>query len=181
MNRLEKYSELLAAGSRKTLEDKLSDAHSKIHILAKDELRVVEVDHGLFEEKQGSRKCDFMVIGTRSANTHMIELKGRHIEEAFEQIADTLDTLLNDEELKSSVVSRNTLDAYIVSPGRMAVPKGIANKEKMLAKKLARGSKERPRDILELIHFVKVVNSQKAVSVNGRQIVISGRAPLELS
>lgn len=72
------------------------------------------------------------------------------------------------------------LDSYIVSPERQKIPNIHSNEEKELAKKLIRGSKRRPEDMFQLIHFVKVVASQKKLAESGRQMISSGRAPVEL-
>ena len=142
LNRLEAYSELVAAGKTRT--------------------------------------CDYIVLGVNTNKTHLIELKGANIEEAFLQIGKTIEFLLRDSEVSCLVEEKERMDAYIVSPGRQKIPDIHSQAEKDLAKKLVRGSKVKPRDMYELIRFVKVVPSQKKLSEKGRQILSSGKAPVEL-
>lgn len=180
MNKIDSYSELLSAGKTKTLVDNKSEANAKIYIKAKDDLRLVNVDHALIDDKEEGKKCDFMILGENSHKTHMIELKGANIDDAFLQITSTVNLLLQDNELKKFVISREVLDAYIASPKRQRVPNIPSFKEKETVRKLAAGNKRRPENIFDLLHFVKVVKNQKKVTRNGRQLIISGRAPLEL-
>ena len=121
-----------------------------------------------------------MVLGINSNKTHMIELKGTNIEEAFKQISNTIEYLFHDTHLNNCVILREVLDAYIASPERQKVPNIPSTREKELAKKLVRGNKHKPDNIFDLIHFVKVVKNQRRAAQSGRQIIISGRAPLEL-
>ena len=110
----------------------------------------------------------------------MIELKGANIDAAFKQISSTIDYFYDDLELNKYVKLRETLDAYIASPERQRVPDIHSKDEKELVKKLAVRSKCKPADIFKLVHFVKVVKKQKRAVINGRQVIISGQAPLEL-
>ncbi len=180
MKKIDDCSELLCAGENKTLVDTTSEANAKIYIKARDDIKIVNVDHGLIKADKKTKKCDFMVLGVNSYKTHMIELKGTHIDDAFKQILYTIEYLFHDSKLNCYVVSREHFDAYIASPERQKIPNVPSLKEKELAKKLARGNKYKPSNIFDLIHFVKVVKNQRKVAKNGRQIIISGRAPLEL-
>lgn len=178
MNNMDQYSELLPAGMTKTLADNRSEVNAKIYLKAKDNLRLVNVDHALIGDKE--KKCDFMAVGENSDKTHMIELKGADIEAAFRQITSTINVFLHDDELKKYVIAREVLDAYIASPERQRVPNIPSLKEREAVRKLAAGNKRKPENIFDLLHFVKVVKNQKKVIGNGRQLIISGRAPLEL-
>lgn len=180
MKKVEECCEYLRAGENKTLIDEKSEAKAKMYIKARDDLKIVNVDHELIEENQGVKKCDFLALGMHTNNTHFIELKGVNIEEAFKQIKSTIDYLAGNAELKNWVVGREILDSYIVSPERQKIPNIHSNEEKELAKKLIRGRKRRPEDMFQLIHFVKVVASQKRLAESGRQMISSGRAPVEL-
>lgn len=180
MKGMNECSEVVLAGETKTLIDKVSEAKAKMYIKAEDNLRVVDIDHGLMEEEKTKKKCDYMVLGINSGKTHMVELKGSNIDEAFEQISGTIDYLYAHQESKDYVVSRKILDAYVVSPRRQKIPNISSPEEKELVKKLARGNIKKPKNMFDLLHFVKVVKGQKKVMKSGRQYIISGRAPLEL-
>ncbi len=180
MKKIDNFSEVLCAGKSKTLVDPKSEVNAKIYIKAKDDLKLVNVDHALIDQSIDTKKCDFMVLGINSNKTHMIELKGINIEEAFKQISNTIEYLFHDPQLNYCVILREVLDAYIASPERQKVPNIPSTREKELAKKLVRGNKHKPDNIFDLIHFVKVVKNQRRAAQSGRQIIISGRAPLEL-
>ena len=180
MSKIDSYSELLSAGNTKTLTDDKSEAKAKIYIKAKDDLRLINVDHGLINDKENVKKCDYMILGENSNKTHMVELKGANIDAAFQQITSTLDYFSGEDEVRELVTSREILDAYIASPKRQKVPNVPSLQEKKLVRKLAARNKRRPKDIFDLLHFVKVVKNQKKAIRNGRQIIISGYAPLEL-
>lgn len=177
---VQKYSVKMKRNERRTLCDKRSDAHSLLYIKALDDLMLVEVDHALIpDQKQKQRKSDFLIWTFKSGETHIIELKGKNIEEAFDQIIQTIKVLEEDDKTKELVAGRNVLDAYISSPNQQKVPATPSTKERALARMLAARCKIKPQNMYQLIHFVKVVQKQKKLAVNGRQILISNDAPLE--
>lgn len=179
MGKIEKHSELLLQGEKRTLLDEKSEVNAKIYIKAKDNIRIVYVDRGLINQEKKTKKCDFMVLGMNTNKTHMIELKGANVNAAFEQISRTIDCMFEDSELKDCVILREILDAYIVSPERQKIPNIPSFEERELVKKLARGTKNKPKNIFALLHFVKVLKNQRRVVESGRQIIISGQAPIE--
>lgn len=125
------------------------------------------------------KKSDFLVWTLKSGKTHIIELKGKNIEAAFEQIIQTIKVLGEDDDKEELVVGRNVLDAYISSPNQQKVPAIPSQTEKDLARMLVVRCKAKPQNMFQLIHFVKVVQKQKKLAVNGRQILTSNNAPLE--
>lgn len=68
--------------------------------------------------------------------------------------------------------------AFIVSPGRQKIPKGIETKERALWQYLIQNGNNK-RKILELIHYVKVTKSDR-YSNNNEQIICSPKAPVQL-
>lgn len=179
-DKVQKYSVKMKKNERQTLRDKRSEAHSVLYIRALDDIMLVEVDHALVpDQKQGQRKSDFLVWTVKSGKTHIIELKGKNVEAAFDQIIQTIKVLGGDDETKELVVGRNVLDAYISSPNQQKVPAIHSQAEKDLARMLVTRCKTKPQDMFQLIHFVKVVQKQKKLVVNGRQILTSNDAPLE--
>lgn len=179
-DKVQKYSIEMKKDERYTLRDKRSEAHSVLYIKALDDIILIEVDHALVpDQKQQQKKSDFLVWTLKSGKTHIIELKGKNIEAAFEQIIQTINVLGEDDDTKELVTGRNVLDAYISSPNQQKVPAIYSRTEKDLARMLAAKCKIKPQDIFQLIHFVKVVQKQKKLVVSGRKILTSNDAPLE--
>ena len=79
--------------------------------------------------------------------------------------------------LKSVVDGNIENHAFIVSPGRQKIPKGIETKERALWQQLIQ-SGDNKRKILELIHYVKVTKSDR-YSNNG-QIICSPKSPVQI-
>ena len=92
----------------------------------------------------------------------------------------TIQALGKNDDTKEPVAGRNILDAYIASPNKQKIPEIHSGKEKELARLLSTKCRIKPKDMFQLIHFVKVVNKQKKIAINGRQIIISNEAPLEV-
>ena len=163
-----------------TLMDKRSEADSKLYIRAVDDIEVIEVDHGLIpDSRQGQKKSDFLIYAYNAGKTHVIELKGKNIDQAFGQLEGTIRALDEGSDTRMLVNGRKVLDAYIVSPGSQKVPDVPSTAEKRLAKLLFARSMEKHKDMFKLIHFVKVVSSQKCLSIKDRKILTSSRAPVE--
>ncbi len=179
-DKVKKYSTKLKKDERQTLRDKRSEAHSVLYIKAFDDIMVVEVDHALVPDQEPQqKKSDFLIWTLNSRKTHIIELKGKNIDDAFGQIIRTIDVLSEDDDTKELVMGRNILDAYISSPNQQKVPAVASGNEKLLARKLVARCKDKPENMYQLIHFVKVVQRQKKIALNGRQILTSNEAPLE--
>lgn len=175
------YVECVPKGKTRTLVDDTSEVRAKMFVKAADDLEIVDVDRGVISESQHTKKCDFLILGTQTRNTHLIELKGTNIDAAFEQIERTIDFLNANPQCEDWVKNREVTDSYIVSPERQKIPNVHSEAEKKLAKKLAKHNRNKVKDIFQLIYFVRNVNSQKRLSRNGRQVISSGSAPVELN
>lgn len=172
----EQYFTRLQAGEKATL----SDAQTTLVVQAESEMLVAAVDHGIIKGMgAGERKCDYLTFGTDKANTHLIELKGKVIDAAFDQLMRTVENL-GKSAYPETMRNRDRLDAYIVSPGSQSIPQGINKKERKLASLLARNSRLQVQNELELIQYVKVVPKQKSLVKKNRKIICSGTAPLRL-
>lgn len=179
-DKVQQNAQKVEKGNRCTLRDEKSEAHAIIYIKALDDILAVTVDHALISDEEQHKKSDFLLWTFNSGNTHIIELKGKNVDAAFEQIATTIQALGKDDGTKELVTGRNILDAYIASPNKQKIPEIHSGKEKELARLLSTKCRIKPKDMFQLIHFVKVVNKQKKIAMNGRQIIISNEAPLEL-
>lgn len=173
--------ELLKMGERRNLKDVKSGKNSFMPIEVNDEkVCVTEPDGKLIPNIQNQQKCDFLIYCQNKPQTCFIELKGENISvkdsyNPYSQIIDTINFLQKEEELKCLVNSSMEKHAFIVSPGRQKLPKGIETKERQLWQKLVRfgGSKSK---ISDLVHYVKVTKSDRFS--NNQQIICSSKSPV---
>lgn len=176
-DKLAKYYVCLKKGDKITIRDE----QTKLYIKAKETIWVITVDRGIISNlTQKIRKCDYLVYGEAEKNTHLIELKGSVIDEAYKQLNATIENIASNKEISYLIEGRNKLDAYIVSLNTQKIPKGINSHERELAKKLAQRCKHKPSDIMNLINYVKVVPRQTKLVKERQRILCSGQAPLEL-
>lgn len=173
---LKRYYSCLEKNSKITLKDE----QTKLYIKAKEEIWVITVDRGIIPNiKQAVRKCDYLIYGEIKGTTHLIELKGSVIDEAYKQLNETIKNIIANEDISYLLEGRDVVDAYIVSPNSQKIPKGINSHERELARHLASRCRVRQADITELIHYVKVVPKQARLVKKGRHIECSGQAPVE--
>lgn len=173
----EKFFHPLAAGEKITL----SDAQTKLYILVENEMYCVDVDRGIIQNiKQEIKKCDFLCYDEANKKCHLIELKGAIIKKAHKQILATLINIKAISKLSFLLEDLQYLDAYIVSPGRQEVPKGVDDVKRNITRELAKFCSARPKNIDDLLKFVKVVpKSNMLINKNGH-IICSCTAPLHL-
>lgn len=171
----EQYFEKLADGSRKTLKD----SNTKLFIRVRREMYLVTVDRGIVQDvRDGIQKCDYLLYDEINAKTHLIELKGEIIKKALEQLELSIENIRTVTDVCYLLEKLKILDAYIVSPERQQIPVGINSLERNLAGKLAKRCSERPKNILQLIKYVKVYPDGEK-SEKDRHIICSNRNPLE--
>lgn len=181
-----KYNELfvlLQSGEKKNLEDVKSDKNSFMPIKVNDDkVYLAEPDGKLIPNIQNQRKCDFLIYCQNKPQTCFIELKGENISvknsyNPYSQIIDTINYLQKEEELRCLVSSKIERHAFIVSPGRQKLPKGIETKERQLWQKLVQFRGEKSK-ISDLVHYVKVTKSDRFS--NKEQIICSPKSPVPL-
>lgn len=176
--------ESLPKGEKRALKDSRSDKNSYIPIEICDEgVYLTEPDGQLIPRIPSQQKCDFLIHCQKVSQTCFVELKGENISvksdyNPYDQIIDTVKFLRNEEELKGIVAGNIEKHAFIVSPGRQKIPKGIETKERALWQYLIQNGNNK-RKILELIHYVKVTKSDRYSNNNG-QIIYSPKAPVQL-
>lgn len=174
--RLKKYYEYIEKDNRITLKDD----QTKLYIKAKEAIWMITVDGGIItNDGQSIRKCDYMICGEVKRTTHLIELKGKVIDEAYKQLKETIKYLMTNHEVSYLIKNRDIVDAYIVSPNAQKIPKGLNSHERELAKSLAAKCKLKPLDIFSLINYVKVVPKQAKLVIEKQHIICSGQAPVE--
>ena len=170
---LGKYTDNFENGEKRTLKDSKSDKNSIMPIeVCDEEVYLTEPDGKLIPNIQDQQKCDFLIYCQKVLQTCFIELKGANISvkegyNPYDQIID----------LKVIVANNIEKHAFIVSPGRQKIPKGIETKERALWQQLIQ-SGDNKRKILELIHYVKVTKSDR-YSNNG-QIICSPKSPVQI-
>lgn len=175
--------ESLKKGEKRTLKDSKSDKNSYMPIeICDEEVYLTEPDGKLIPSIPNQHKCDFLIYCQKVLQTCFIELKGNNISvkdgyNPYDQIIDTIKFLRNEDELKEIVAGNIEKHAFIVSPGRQKIPKGIETKERALWQQLIQNGNNKGK-ILELIHYVKVTKSDR-YSNNG-QIICSPKSPVQL-
>lgn len=137
----------------------------------------------LMSKQKGEKKCDYLIYSS-DGTTHLFELKGTVIDKAFEQLKNTLPLLDAEQDLSELVKNRSRVDAYIVSPMQITYPQNISSQKRMLAQKLSKrcSNQERPKNILDLVKFVKVIPGKKSSKIIQKEdaIICPYGASLEL-
>lgn len=183
---LGKYTEkfeCLKKGEKRTLRDLKSDKNSIMPIeICDEEVYLTEPDGKLIPNIPNQQKCDFLIYCQKVLQTCFIELKGENISakdgyNPYDQIIGTIKFVRSDDELKEVVAGNIEKHAFIVSPGRQKIPKGIETKERALWQQLIQNGTQK-RKILELIHYVKVTKSDRYS--NTEQIICSPKSPVPL-
>ncbi|WP_302280260.1 hypothetical protein [Brachyspira pilosicoli] len=164
--------ELLKKDVRKTL----SDAQTKLYIKAENDISIIKVDNGIFNDNV--KKCDYLAYREKEVS-NFIELKGVKIDKAYIQIIETIKNISDNNKLKH-LIDTNKVKAYIVSKEKNKIPNGIENKSKQLAKILFAKSKIKPKNMFELINYVLVVSDNDKRQSNGNRIICSSKKPLIL-
>lgn len=175
--------ELLKLAETRSLKDTKSEKNSFMPISINDEnVYITEPDGKLIPNIQGQQKCDYLIYCQNLPQTSFIELKGENISikdgyNPYDQIGDTIQYLKREKELKSLVNTNVEKHAFIVSPGRQKLPKGVETKERQLWQKLMQP--QRISKISDLIHYVKVTKSDR-YSNNNNQIICSPKSPVSI-
>lgn len=175
--------ELLNLAETRTLKDFKSEKNSSMPININDQnIYMTEPDGKLIPNIQGQQKCDYLIYCQNLPQTCFIELKGENISikdeyNLYDQIGDTIKYLKQESELKSLVNTNVEKHAFIVSPDRQKLPKGVETKERQLWQKLMQPQKK--SKISDLVHYVKVTKSDR-YSNNNNQIICSPKSPVEL-
>ena len=164
--------ELLKKNVRKTL----SDAQTKLYIKAENDISIIKVDNGIFNDNV--KKCDYLAYREKEVS-NFIELKGVKIDKAYIQIIETIKNISDNNKLKH-LIDTNKVKAYIVSKEKNKIPNGIENKSKQIAKILFAKSKIKPKNMFELINYVLVVSDNDKRQSNGNRIICSSKKPLIL-
>ncbi|MEI0581074.1 hypothetical protein [Brachyspira pilosicoli] len=164
--------ELLEKDVRKTL----SDSQTKLYIKAENDIFIIKVDNGIFDDN--IKKCDYLAYREKEVS-HFIELKGVKIDKAYIQIIETIKNISDNNKLKH-LIDTKKVKAYIVSKEKNKIPQGIENKSRKLARLLFAKSKIKPQNMFELIKYVLVVSDKDKRQSNGNRIICSSKKPLIL-
>ena len=175
--------ELLKMGEKRNLKDEKSAKNSSFPVVINDEkIYLTEPDGKLIPNMENQQKCDFLIYCQNRPQTCFIELKGENISakdsyNPYNQIIDTINFLHKKEELKELVNTNVEKHAFIVSPGRQKIPKGIESKERQLWQKLVQTGVPKSK-ISALVHYVKVTKSNRYS--NNIQIICSPKSPVQI-
>lgn len=162
-------------GDRYTMED----SGTKLCIEAVHDLTVIKVDDGIVKDKS-IKKCDYLCSVVDEKCVHLFELKTGKIDDAYEQLAATPEAIQQQPSYQTLLHNLDRLDAYIVSPLRMQIPKNANEKKRRLCEKLVRYCKCRPSRMMDLLKLVQVVPSCKGVVDRDGQITCSNKFPLKM-
>lgn len=175
--------ELLKKGEKRNIRDTKSDKNSSVPVKVNDEnIYVTEPDGKLIPNIKNQQKCDLLIYCQNQPQACFIELKGENISakkeyNPYDQIIDTIKFLRNEEELKNLVSRDVEKHAFIVSPGRQNIPRGMKTKERQLWQNLAQLQKK-SRTTWDLVHYVKVTKSDRYS--NKEQIICSPESPIQI-
>lgn len=165
----------LVKGEKKTLQDD----KTKLYLQAENDLYIIKIDNGIIKNtKDGIKKCDYLSYSSDN-HSNFIELKGANIKNAYTQIEHTILNLKNTEYEK--YINNKYVQAFIVSPVRKKIPKGVDKYERNLSKILAKLSKEKNININSLIKYIIVKPNLPKLRVNDNTIYCSGTAPLTIN
>ncbi|HHV11947.1 MAG TPA: hypothetical protein GXX75_16860 [Clostridiales bacterium] len=172
----EPYFEVQEAGKRFTL----ADEKTKLYLQANgNAIWKVKVDKGIIADvTAGINKCDFIIYDEIKEETHLIELKGAIIDKALIQLEETLKNLEEEQELVFLIKGQKIVNAFIVSPGRQEIPRGINTKSRFLAQRLSKHSKIKAENLFDFIKYVKVVMKSNAKGDDGNHILCSPSVPI---
>jgi len=130
---------------------KIKENKTTLFYSVKNKCFLVKVDNGIIQDNS-IKKCDWLFYDENNLMTHLIELKGKIINDAFEQLESTVDKI-KESDYPMLLQNLKILDAYIVSPN-ITYPRDIESKKRKLAKKLYSRCGEKPVEMSELIHFI---------------------------
>ena len=171
-------------GEKRNLKDTKSDKNTFIPIEStEDDIYITEPDGKLIPDAYKQKRCDYIIYCKKKHQTLFIELKGENISSKkdynpYSQIIDTITFLQSEEELKGLVNAGIEKHAFIVSPGRQKIPKGIELKERQLWQKLIQYGASKTK-MSELVHYVKVTKTDRYSNKNN-QIICSPKSPIKI-
>lgn len=171
-------------GEKRNLKDTKSDKNTFIPIEStEDGIYITEPDGKLIPDAYKQKRCDYLIYCKKKHQTLFIELKGENISSKkdynpYSQIIDTITFLQSEEELKGLVNASIEKHAFIVSPGRQKIPKGIELKERQLWQKLIQYGASKTK-MSELVHYVKVTKTDRYSNKNN-QIICSPKSPIKI-
>lgn len=183
LGKYSEYFESLRLGEKRLLKDLKSDKNSFMPIEVCDEkVYMTEPDGRLISDIKNQHKCDFLIYCQNFSQICFIELKGENISNKtgynpYDQIIDTIKFLKKDSELQKIVGNAIEKHAFIVSPGRQKIPKGVETKERALWQQLIQNGTNK-RKILEVVHYVKVTKSDRYS--DKEQIICSPKSPVKI-
>lgn len=179
--------ELLEKGKTVALRDKKSERNSYVPVRISDEkVYMSKPDGKLIPEIEGQGKCDYLLYCENQTQACYMELKGTTISKKetynpYDQIRDTMRYLRGIPECQILFQTEVVNHAFIVSPERQNIPKGINIRERALLQELIKYQKkpEKEAKISDYIHYVKVTPSDRYSDKNGR-IICSPANPVTI-
>lgn len=169
-------------GCKKNLKDESSDASSYIIIRALDDEVGFACPEDIIPAVKKQQVTDFLIHCGKQNEWDFIELKGANISSKqhnpFEQIRQTIEAMRVDETWKAMVNGKGQKYAFIVSPGRQAIPKNINSAKRRLWKILHDIGSKGTMD--ELIKMVKMLSKSNGLDKTKPQLLCSNDYPLDI-
>lgn len=169
-------------GCKKNLKDESSDASSYIIIRALDDEVGFACPEDIIPAVKKQQVTDFLIHCGKQNEWDFIELKGANISSKqhnpFEQIRQTIEAMRVDETWKAMVNGKGQKYAFIVSPGRQAIPKNINSAKRRLWKILHDAGSKGNMD--QLIKMVKMLSKSNCLDKTKPQLLCSNDYPLDI-
>lgn len=106
------------SGNKTKLTEKANGMEFMLNNMSRKKIMVIKVDDCIIKEEQ--MKCDYLFINCNDARLYFVELKGKDILKAIEQIEMTIKYFKENKYFKES----KSINAYIVS-SKVSVPESI--------------------------------------------------------
>jgi len=174
---------MISKGCKKKLTDKNSAVNAYIIVRALDDKVGFAYPEDIIPAVRKQQVTDLLIHCEKQNEWDFIELKGANISSKqqhnpFEQIRQTIEAMRVDEKWKAIVNGEGQKYAFIVSPGRQAIPKNISSAKRRLWKILHdTGSKGNMDD---LIKMVKMLPKSNCLDKTKSQLLCSNDFPLDI-
>lgn len=149
-SKFECCKKILKEGESDTLREKATI----LPIKATRQVEVYKVDGCVIPKIEGQLKCDFLIYNVKEKVSKFIELKGKDVKHACNQIHDTVLYFERDKELEAVVNKAGLILGYIVSPN-CNVPNIADTHRKKVCRKLHAKSQYKLDNFFKHLIFIR--------------------------
>lgn len=151
-NKYPEYVLELSKNQRETLRE----SKTFLYIKANSNVLVIKLDKGIIPSTKCKQRCDFYVYNSNEKIGKFVELKGISVQDACDQIYDSIVCMESDGDLGCLVNGMNLLKGYIVSP-YFSVPDIDDTHRKKAYKKLHSKSRQKLEKVYDYLIFIRCV------------------------